>query len=155
MNIIFLTLLASAQNPATEGTVRNSAQRFYEMDPYGGAMAIIAMTVVFLALLMLYLAFSAISKYLNTYLQRKALKKKGITTIDGKLPEPISGEINAAIALAIYYYSENLHDMESLKLTIGKVSRTYSPWSSKIYGLRQLPSRVVSTKNLSLKVTKK
>ncbi|HAH59495.1 MAG TPA: phage tail protein, partial [Bacteroidales bacterium] len=31
-----------------------------------------------------------------------------------------------------------LHDHEDAVLTIKKVARTYSPWSSKIYGLRNL-----------------
>jgi len=34
-------------------------------------------------------------------------------------------------------YHSQIHDMESFKLTINKVSRNYTPWSSKIYGLRQ------------------
>jgi len=36
-------------------------------------------------------------------------------------------------------YREQLHDMESFKLTIDRVSRIYSPWSSKIHGLTQTP----------------
>lgn len=45
----------------------------------------------------------------------------------------------AAIALAIHLYKSELHDMESLTITLQKVSRIYSPWSSKIYSLRQNP----------------
>ena len=58
-------------------------------------------------------------------------------------PEPvqnkISGEVNAAIAMALYLYSSELHDQENPVITMIRVSRTYSPWSSKIYGLRKLP----------------
>jgi hypothetical protein len=43
--------------------------------------------------------------------------------------------VYAAIAAAIYLYGEELHDVENTVLTINKVSRTYSPWSSKIHGL--------------------
>lgn len=49
----------------------------------------------------------------------------------------ITGEINAAIAMTIHLYSSELHDAENTVLTINKVSRTYSPWSSKIYGLNR------------------
>ena len=35
----------------------------------------------------------------------------------------------------------NAHDTESTILTINKVKRAYSPWSSKIYNLRTLPDR--------------
>jgi len=58
-------------------------------------------------------------------------------------PEPtqnkISGEVNAAIAMALYLYSSEIHDQENPVITMIRVSRTYSPWSSKIYGLRKLP----------------
>ncbi len=54
--------------------------------------------------------------------------------------EVIHGEELAAIALALYRYRNDLHDIESSVITINKVARAYSPWSSKIYGLRQFPS---------------
>ena len=58
-------------------------------------------------------------------------------------PQPaenkISGEVNAAIAMALYLYSSEIHDQENPVITMIRVSRTYSPWSSKIYGLRKLP----------------
>jgi hypothetical protein len=51
----------------------------------------------------------------------------------------VTDEEAAAIALAINMYRNDLHDMESLTITLKKVSRIYSPWSSKIYTLRQNP----------------
>lgn len=51
----------------------------------------------------------------------------------------ISDEEAAAIALAIHMYKVEMHDKESLTITLKKVSRIYSPWSSKIYTLRQNP----------------
>jgi len=53
--------------------------------------------------------------------------------------EEVSNEEAAAIALAIHMYKREMHDMESLTITLKKVSRVYSPWSSKIYTLRQNP----------------
>jgi type III secretory pathway component EscV len=50
-------------------------------------------------------------------------------------------EAAAAIALAISMYKSQVHDMEHFTITLKKVSRIYSPWSSKIYTLRQLPRR--------------
>ena len=47
----------------------------------------------------------------------------------------IESEIHAAIAAAIHLYNEELHDEENTVLTINRISRTYSPWSSKIHGL--------------------
>ncbi|MEI6764460.1 MAG: hypothetical protein WCM76_02395 [Bacteroidota bacterium] len=48
-------------------------------------------------------------------------------------------EISAAIGLALNLYFKEMHDYEQAILTIQKVIRPYSPWSSKIYGLRQIP----------------
>ncbi len=48
-------------------------------------------------------------------------------------------EVSAAISLALHLYQNDLHDFENTVLTMRKVSRTYSPWSSKIYTLRRLP----------------
>jgi hypothetical protein len=51
----------------------------------------------------------------------------------------VTDEEAAAIALAINMYRRDLHDLESFTITLKKVSRIYSPWSSKIYTLRQNP----------------
>ena len=48
-------------------------------------------------------------------------------------------ELQAAISLALHLYVTELHDFEKTILTIRKVMRPYSPWSSKIYGLRRSP----------------
>lgn len=50
-------------------------------------------------------------------------------------------EIAAAISYALHLYQQDIHDYEEMILTIQKVVRPYSPWSSKIYGLRQIPRR--------------
>ena len=50
-------------------------------------------------------------------------------------------EIAAAIITALKLYKSNLHDQESEMLTINRITRAYSPWSSKIHGLTQLPER--------------
>ena len=49
--------------------------------------------------------------------------------------EPISGEISAAI----FFYKLEVHDYENTILTIKRIDRVYSPWSSKIYGLTKNP----------------
>ncbi len=55
-------------------------------------------------------------------------------------PDHDSGEEIAAIVMALNEHI-NAHDLESTILTINKVRKSYSPWSSKIYGLRELPRR--------------
>lgn len=53
--------------------------------------------------------------------------------------KPKSGDIEAAIATALYLYSSDVHDLENTVLTINRTAKMYSPWSSKIYGLTQNP----------------
>ncbi len=51
--------------------------------------------------------------------------------------EEITDDIVAAIAASVQVYLD-LYDKDSdYVLTIKRVQRPYSPWSSKIYGLRQ------------------
>lgn len=40
-----------------------------------------------------------------------------------------------AIAMALHMYYDEVHDDESNVITIKRIERRYSPWSSKIYGI--------------------
>lgn len=103
----------------------------------GIIISVVGYVIVFVALVILYYVFDSISKLLNLQLRLK-LKKQGKLDESKKDKDfSIPGEVAAAISMALYLSSE-LHDEESNVLTIKKVSRTYSPWSSKIYGLRNL-----------------
>ncbi|MFN2394100.1 MAG: OadG family protein [Bacteroidales bacterium] len=121
---------------------------FAQNDPYGVLMAILGMGIVFLSLVLLFAVFSNTQRIyspefksrLSSLWSGRKYTKQEIDTDDSKAsrPEDLSGEVNAAIAAAIYLYRSELHDYENTVLTISKVSRTYSPWSSKIYGLRNI-----------------
>lgn len=118
--------------------IEQNAQRFNEIDPWGVGMTFIGMAVVFFSLLLLYLLFLNITKILNLKLKR-SLKKAGKEEKEVKEVFETSGDTNAAIAIALHLYMNEMHDHESTVLTINRVTKTYSPWSSKIYGLRQYP----------------
>lgn len=126
---------------APQSTSPTTAEQFVQYDPLGIGMTIIAMSVVFTILFVLYIAFKYIGNAYNLDLKRKILLKKGKIKEAEQITADTHGEIQAAIALAIYLYKNRLHDKENTVLTIQKVARTYSPWSSKIYGLRQTPNR--------------
>ena len=117
--------------------IAENSKKFLEIDPLGIGMTFVGMAVVFLSLLLLYMLFYNITKALN-YRIKLAQRKKG-KEVEAKSEKELSGEVNAAISLALHLYMSELHDRESAILTISKVARTYSPWSSKIYGLRQYP----------------
>jgi len=104
----------------------------------GLVLTVVGYSIVFSALVVLYFVFFQISKLLNMQLKLK-LRRQGKLdqAAEGKGLSIIPGEVAAAISMALYI-SRQLHDEESNILTIKKVSRVYSPWSSKIYGLRNL-----------------
>ena len=122
------------------------SERFRMRDPSGAVMAVTAMSVVFSALIVLYLVFRTIGR-LNMRAVRKKhareeqKKNQAIHPVMPDSKEMIHGEELAAIAMALYRYQNDLHDIESNVITINKVARAYSPWSSKIYGLRQFPDK--------------
>lgn len=122
-------------------TAAKAGDTFEKFDPWGIAMAIIAMSVVFIALILLYVSFKYIGNIFTTRWKLKALIKEGKLDEVQQIENSSTGELNAAIGLALYMYKSELHDIESLNLTINKVSRNYSPWSSKIYGLRQIQNK--------------
>lgn len=113
---------------------------FKKMDPTGAGMVVIAMTVVFGGLAFLYLFFKLMGKVLNRSKVKTTIKEKEAVQVPKE--SEVTGEINAAIAMALYLYHNELHDNDQAILTINKVSRNYSPWSSKIYGLRKLPGQL-------------
>lgn len=51
----------------------------------------------------------------------------------------VNSEIAAVISAALHFAKNEIHDLENTVLTIDKVSKSYSPWSSKIYGIRKNP----------------
>ncbi|HOI48528.1 MAG TPA: OadG family transporter subunit [Prolixibacteraceae bacterium] len=126
-----------------------AGDEFARMDPTGLGMAAIAMTVVFLALALLSVFFKYMGKVMSIDIKKQlearaaAKARAGVQAVVGEEEASeleLTGELNAAIAMTLYLYATELHDAENTVLTINRVSRTYSPWSSKIYGLRKFPN---------------
>ncbi|MDE5629442.1 MAG: OadG family protein [Muribaculaceae bacterium] len=115
-------------------------EMFAERDENGFGMTIMAMCVVFSALLLLCLSFYGIGKIGAGISKLNKMRAHGVTRDEAAEHHVThdSGEEIAAITMALYEHL-NAHDTESTILTINKVKRAYSPWSSKIYGLREVP----------------
>lgn len=125
---------------AKKMTQAEKAKNAAENDSWGGAITIIAMVIVISALAVLsvlFLIFGKISEALMTK------KKRQTTKITSDAPaehhEADTGEVIAAIAMALSEHYGDGHDMEDTILTIRRMKRAYSPWNSKIYNLRQMP----------------
>jgi glutaconyl-CoA/methylmalonyl-CoA decarboxylase subunit delta len=106
-----------------------------DLNAENATIAIVGILIVFAALAVLFMVFSAIPKILE-WQNRFVNRKKGIAGQEKKSEEPISSEVNAAIGAALYLYLGEIHDEENTIMTIKKVSKTYSPWSSKLYTVR-------------------
>jgi len=100
-------------------------------------IAIIGIAVVFLSLIILFFCMKLFVYALN-YSKLKQSRNQQKVQISGRTgSEPISGEIIAAISMAIHLSREEFHDMERTILTFERMARPYSPWSSKIHGIRK------------------
>lgn len=132
-------LLTVPEEPLKIG--HKAADEFVKMDPFGIGMAIIAMTIVFSVLAIVYLFFKYISKIYFAFIN-KSVKKDVENKVEEIAPKGIiESEVSAAIGLALHMYYNQQHDTESLKITIQRVSKLYSPWNSKLYMLNRLPGK--------------
>lgn len=118
--------------------------KFEQHDPVGIGMAISAMSVVFLGLILLYICFKLNGKAAIKLRKRNAMIAHNITdkqeAKEKKLGEA-PGEVIAAISMALHEAQGADHDVEETILTISRVKRSYSPWSSKIYTLHETPHK--------------
>jgi len=109
-------------------------------DPYGIIVTVISFTIVFFALILVVLVIMGSTKFLKRMDDKKSGKEnanevnENIVNIDS---DDLSDDQYAAIAAAIYMYESELHDEENTILTINKVAKVYSPWSSKLYNMNQ------------------
>jgi glutaconyl-CoA/methylmalonyl-CoA decarboxylase subunit delta len=90
--------------------------------------------VVFTALILLYFVFQNLPNIIGIR-SRKSTMIEPAAAKEGRYDMDISGETNAAIGTALHLYLNELHDDENLTLTISRVSKRYTPWNSKIYGV--------------------
>lgn len=132
----------STNNQTLEGNPK--MDKFEQHDSAGLGMTITAMTVVFIGLILLYISFRIIGKVAVKLRKRNAMKAQNVTDKQeakerglGEAP----GEVIAAISMALHEAQGADHDVEETILTISRVKRSYSPWSSKIYTLRETPHK--------------
>lgn len=132
-----LTRVTPKANNKTLDT-NEKVDKFALKDRLGIGMSLTAMGVVFLILIFLYIFFKVFTIIsINLSARREAgVRGEKITTI---VMDQTSGEVFAAISMALHDLGNDHHDIENMVLTIARTRRTYSPWSSKIYGLREVP----------------
>lgn len=94
------------------------------------------LVIILTALIVFWLLRSVITSG-KKLLSGRTPRKRGNAPEEIKNAEETrAGEITAAIAMALYQHFSELHDRESGVVTIKRVSKPYSPWSSKLYNMR-------------------
>ena len=120
--------------------VNENIEAFHIKDPHGYWIALLAMSVVFSALALLYLCFKLFgmfaSRNLSSEDKTKAEAAPAVQAAAIPAKGDADGETMAAICFALYQHL-NAHDNESGVLTLAP--RDGSSWASKTNLLRELP----------------
>ena len=116
----------------SESAILKSAE-MAEKDPHGTIITLVSVSVVFMALIILYFAYTFIGKATSGQFKMPALKKKPeaaapkggkpseevAAAIAMALDQVLNGEVYAAIGMAMHQYlNDTVHDMESYVITI-------------------------------------
>lgn len=127
-----LTLPATATPSQKE-----KAEELHRKDGLGGALTLMSMGIVVIALAVLSVLFLLFGKISASLQKRRKHRTARVAAahIDGV----DSGEAIAAIGAAMAEHFSDKHDMEDTILTIKRMRRAYSPWNSKIYNIRLAP----------------
>ena len=138
-------MLAQVTNQAADTVVKAQAQisgnRIADLDAHTLALLGVGIAIVFLYFIV-FRFMKMIESRLPAIPVPTGNKKVSVTTeserkvSSGSAP---NSETFAAIATALHLYKNELHDHEQTVLTINRVGKMYTPWSSKIYGLRNNP----------------
>ena len=151
--VITMSLLGGAVTSA----LANNADNFLAHDPMGWMMAVISMSVVFVALLVLFLCFKyvytgvaycivRITKLFHRKKQYEAISEKRsnrdvsakMTVKDAAGAVVNDEELAAAIGVALFLHEDGMHDAESDVLTLMPAA---SAWTGAGQNLKKSPIR--------------
>jgi Oxaloacetate decarboxylase, gamma chain. len=120
--------------------VNENIEAFHIKDPHGYWIALLAMSVVFSALALLYICFKLFGKFASKNLQTEDKQKSAAPVAAQAVAAPATGDLDgekmAAICFALYQHL-NAHDNESGVLTLSP--RDGSAWANKSGLMRDLP----------------
>ena len=122
------------------GSLETGAQKVAREDPHGWILTLVSVSVVFIALMLLWWLFAA----LFGQKKKKTPASKGMNpevaaAISMALQSEFGSEVYAAIGLALHeYLQDTVHDNESFIITIRPSEG--SQWASKSQGFRRYPA---------------
>ena len=130
MNTLYLSLLAIQEGLQVKGWI----------------VTISGFLIVIMALVILFLIFSGVSKIINSdwkSIVNKDKRKNEVEVVENNNKDMntsknnVNDDVIVAIGLALSMSME-VHDEESGVLTIKRAQRATSPWASKILGINNL-----------------
>ena len=120
--------------------VNENIEAFHIKDPHGYWIALLAMSVVFIALALLYICFKLFGKFASKNLKDDDKQQAAAPAAAQAAAVPATGDADgetmAAICFALYQHL-NAHDQESGVLTL--TPRDGSTWASRAGLMRELP----------------
>ena len=122
MNTLYLSLLAIQDGLQVKGWI----------------VTLSGFLIVITAVVILFFIFTGVYKVINANWKKTPKEEsKKVEKVTKGTAIDANGDIIAAIGLALSLSME-VHDNEPDEITITRIQRRYSPWSSKIYGLNGL-----------------
>ena len=144
-NAGFLDQFTPGSSNETQAKV-SKQERLKRDDPYGIGLAIISMSVVFTALILIFVMLKLFGWSSKKLAQKNAKKMEtpvvaNVANVDGEKQEDeqLTGEEAAAIATALHLHFNSMHDEESEVITINMPSKHYSPWAQKELTMKRPP----------------
>ena len=136
-----------------DDVTETGSQKMAHEDKHGFILAIVSVSVVFCALIILWWLFSLLGKVSGSSSKPNGGKETAAGKVNAKasgkltpevaaaislaLDQEMNGEVYAAISTALHLYNEeSVHDQESFVITI---RRKESGWNNKEQNFRQLP----------------
>jgi hypothetical protein len=107
------------------------------IDDSSAVRLLIILNIILIIIILLWFVIGILAPRIKKSLAGREGRKAVDETVS---PETTGGDkdTEAAIATALYLYFNEMHDEESDVITVKRVSKTYSPWSSKLYSMRNL-----------------
>lgn len=131
-----ITIIAAMMASASPVLLANNAENFAKNDPIGWMMAVISMSVVFCALVILFLCFKYLypfctwcglkikksfhrKKQYEQITDRRAHNQRNMKITDKSTGNVVDdSELAAAIGVALFLHEDGMHDQESNVLTL-------------------------------------
>jgi len=107
------------------------------LDDAAAVRLLIVLNIILLSVIVLWFVFRILVPLIRKQIAGRKEKPVKAESADTEAAETGS-DAEAAIATALYLYFNEMHDEESDIITVKRVSKTYSPWSSKLYSMRNL-----------------